>query len=640
MELKSKKFINNTGRLPRYDIGRPSLNTDANTFFGINPLSNPLNPSDSTLSTGSGGNINKTGTFSNYTGIPGIISGVIGTGAAIYDAHQFDTNRYDYINKYGRSQQYVGDVGYDSYNDINRSAELDVVNKQNTKSTLTAATAGAGTGAAIGTMIAPGIGTIIGGIGGALIGGIGGLLGGKSKKAKAKEELRKAQQIVDNRNEQNRSGALTEYLQQEQAQKYGDTRSQTLFGYSYGKDKVDPVTGSTIEDHVVETAEGPKYDKQNSWVSQGEGVWNPSTGDANYIMHGPNDTARANLKSDDVVFGSITNPITGNSFKTDAAPYILAKQYINKSYPKSTGWLANQTQDTWNKAVKPVTDEIDQSLTNLANLQKQVHIDNKSQELMKAKCGKNSGSLPGFALKKDYQDPLAVLSPWPNYITSGLGALASLNQYFDAKQDTPYMPDTYVGNRYQNRALKQLAGLRMNTYPIVQDLRSGEARANYAINTSGGLSTAQKHLSRLASLNLTQQNIAKLLSDAQIQNNAYSGTYANSLLQTGESEARRKESARQYDLDYYTKAHAARQQGMQTGTYNFLNQLQQFNANEFERKMSKYMLGLYHQRLSKEQQDLAKGIGTGSGNFSFWAPSMWKNMPELKLKSPWEDDLE
>jgi len=49
----------------------------------------------------------------------------------------------------------------------------------------------------------------------------------------------------------------------------------------------------------------------------------------------------------------------------------------------------------------------------------------------------------------------------------------------------------------------------------------------------------------------------------------------------------------QWDLDYYSKAHAARQQGMQMGLYNSLNQLQQYMANANKLRMFGDMKRLY-----------------------------------------------
>ena len=85
-----------------------------------------------------------------------------------------------------------------------------------------------------------------------------------------------------------------------------------------------------------------------------------------------------------------------------------------------------------------------------------------------------------------------------------------------ARRNTPYRPNTYVDNPYEIDALSTLAGLRMNPYPIMQQLRSAETRTNRAIDRSGGLSAGQRSLGRISALYGTQQNIANTLANMQL----------------------------------------------------------------------------------------------------------------------------
>lgn len=517
-------------------------------------------------------------------------SGLINATAQIYDAHQFDTTDDDYINKYGGSNSNIGGVGYYKYNDIDRSREMDVVGQQNTKNTFMTTAGGATAGAAFGSIIAPGVGTAIGAGIGALIGGIGGLFGGASRKRKARRALAEAQQRVDNYNEMNRSGALTASLQQKQAEKYGDSRSQLLFGADKGKPKGLNPDLFLPTNKLVHTSAGKIEGVQNSWTRQGEGIWNDQTEDAHLVDEGPNDTAPSNLKPNERVFGATKNPVTGNKFEDDARPLIAAKEALNKLRPKGKGWLSDQTQKTYTAATKDLNEQLVQGLNDLGTIQ------DITMARQKYNCGK-----PKFDLG---------LSWWGNAIPSLIGATASLGQYFGAKADRPYKPDTYVQNKYQNRALGTLAGLRIDPYGTMQQLREAEARSNYAVNASGGLSTAQKNLARIASLNGTQQQIGNMLNSIQAQNNAYRSAYANAMLQTGESEAQRRQQSKQWDLDYYSKAHAARQQMMQMGMRNFLDYVNQYSANEFKRKSAIANYDLYAQHLKNERdkiEDLLKG---------------------------------
>jgi len=60
-------------------------------------------------------------------------------------------------------------------------------------------------------------------------------------------------------------------------------------------------------------------------------------------------------------------------------------------------------------------------------------------------------------------------------------------------------------------------------------------------------------------------------------------------------------AASQFAEDMTAKAHAARQQGMQTGISNMLAQLQNYYANEFKHNQFNETLGLY-----RDQHELEK----------------------------------
>ena len=196
------------------------------------------------------------------------------------------------------------------------------------------------------------------------------------------------------------------------------------------------------------------------------------------------------------------------------------------------------------------------------------------------------GKMPKYGLGKpsDY-----VL----NAAAHGLGGLIGLQQYLQAKNSDVYKPNTYVRNPYANRGLGILGSLRINPYPIMNQLRAAEARGNYALNNSGGLSGSQKYLGRIANVRNTQQSIADAMMKIQEQNNAYKSQYGNLLLTTGAQEAANRMNAMRADNDVYMRSHAARQQGMETGVYNMQNNLLSWLANynklnQFDRTMAMY----------------------------------------------------
>lgn len=203
-----------------------------------------------------------------------------------------------------------------------------------------------------------------------------------------------------------------------------------------------------------------------------------------------------------------------------------------------------------------------------------------------------------------------------NGIPAMLGSIAGLGQYIQAKNSKPYYPSTYSVNPYETEALTTLAGLRINPFPITQQLRNAEARTKNAIDSAGGLSGGQRAAARLAALNTTQGNISKLLSDVQQQNNAYRANYAQAAINAGQASRQARMQANQWDLDYYSKAHAARNKGIQTGIANMLAQIQQYQANEFKRRQFNETMDLYRDDMKQRQQHMqwlqdqsTRGIG-------------------------------
>jgi len=183
----------------------------------------------------------------------------------------------------------------------------------------------------------------------------------------------------------------------------------------------------------------------------------------------------------------------------------------------------------------------------------------------------------------------------PNAIVSGIGGLMGLNQYLDARNQSIYRPNTYAPNTYEGRALPGLASLRYNQYPILNQINNQRAAYDYALNNSGGLSGAQKYLGKIANANNMYRTSADLLTNLQERNIGLKQNYYNTMLNVGAQDAQRRMAANQYDLDYYSKAHAARQQGMQMGMYNMLNQLQQYYANDFKRRQFNDTLSMYRE---------------------------------------------
>lgn len=216
------------------------------------------------------------------------------------------------------------------------------------------------------------------------------------------------------------------------------------------------------------------------------------------------------------------------------------------------------------------------------------------------------GRLADGVKTKDSQSPFI---PWYTQMPNILGMLTGIGQYFDAHNQKVKKSNSYVPNKYAEDALRSMAGRRYSAYPIADQLRRYFGYNNYALTNSGGMSGAQKQRQRAANANSLYNNLVNMYTDHQGRNIALGQTYDQARLSEGAREAQARMSANQYDLDYYTKAHAAKQAGEQMGLYNFMNYMTNTGSDEFKRMQANYMMDLYNRRLNNDKLAILNSIG-------------------------------
>lgn len=506
-------------------------------------------------------------------------------------------NTQSLMQQSGSSYANTGDYGYTKQNDIDYKAQMDKVSSQNKMNTLGAM----GAGAALGSVI-PGVGTAVGGLVGAGVGLITGLFGSAKRKAQARKRLFDAQQTVNRNNNYAQASAQSDYLQNKYIQENGDASNQMLYGAKNGKDKGMRLN-SGLNTGRVWSPIGLTSAKPNARVSGGESIFDGESVDnatGTYVNKGkPNkDDQLANLRDQSVVFGDNINLRTGHKYKDEVAPYIQALERINKKYEMRTDNKLNQLRGTIgqytdkvnqqeiNKLKKPIVD----FLNNKADEQKQ------DREMMSYypsyKCGKDR--LPGYA----YGRPTML----DTIIPTGTGALLSLGQYFQAKNQRPKGSDVYAGNPYEQAALNQMDSFRINPYVIARANADAERRTAYQIANTGGLTSGQRGAGRIALALGTMANNAKVMSDIELQNIQLAQQAVQAKINAGDAYAKRKMAASAQDYDNYASAHASRQQGMQVGLRNFMEYLNSYMANEYKRRQGNNMLDLYQQQLDMDKQ--------------------------------------
>ena len=404
------------------------------------------------------------------------------------------------------------------------------------------------------------------------IAGLVGLFGRNKIKRQIAEANRKANMI----NLFNRSGAASDYLTQQFNLKNGNTQDQTLYAQN-GKD--------------IQTSFGEVPMQPNARVEGQEIMYNKGKESA-HIVPGPanGDNNLAYARPSDVILSNKLLKMFGLDSTVRPAAKALAS--INKNKNNNLrGPLAKQTDELITKQATAVLDEA-----------AQLQADARAAGLLgptktyTAKNGKDC--LPGFKLGS-------------NWWVDGIGVLTGLGQFLQGALNRPKRSNIYAANPYENAALSEMAKLRINPYPIMDAMRQQERRNLYAINRAGGLSGAQKAFANIATGIGTQNNIAQTLSNIQQENNKYKANYAQNLLNAGQADRQARQAANQFDLDYYSRSHGARQQMIQMGLYNILGQLQQGYANAFKRNQFLDTMALYRQDQKLEKERIRKGTSGG-----------------------------
>lgn len=514
----------------------------------------------------------------------------IGTYQTINNAFSYDKTADQLLNEGGYGYGNIGGYGFQKYNGADIERETAEINAQNKSNTINTALSGASTGAAVGSLLGP-VGGAVGGVVGGIAGAIGGIFGGKSREREARRRMIAANEKATRYNAFNRSSAYTDYLQNEYNMKYGNTESQTLLS-KRGKDVVTPV--------------GKINGRANAYVSKGEPILDNTVDVSSAVAYVPKkgkpgaDDQAANLSQSSVVLGHDKDWRDGISFMKKGQADALALEHINKKYEMRTndkmnklrGNMGRHTDKIQQQQVNVIKAPIVSRLKNLADQQRYQHEVEGYYGKYMAKRGK---------------DGVKCFSGWDNALVSAMGGLMSLAQYNQAKNSTPYRPNIYAENPYEKAALNTLASLKINQYPIIQEMRNAQRTANIATSRSGGLSAAQKYLANVVNANNYYNIIGKTMADLQMKNNAYASDWATKALSAGDATAKRKMAADEYAENYYAKSHAARQVGMQTGLTNILKQAQQFIANSNKLEMYKDIHSVYSED-GKSNSDKIKQI--------------------------------
>lgn len=207
-----------------------------------------------------------------------------------------------------------------------------------------------------------------------------------------------------------------------------------------------------------------------------------------------------------------------------------------------------------------------------------------------------NGKLPGF-----------IDGYLSNIIGHGLPMLSEIFQGNKISSQDIEHNSTNVKNPFESQALYTLGQQRENPYAIVPELYDEYAKGMYAISNMGGLGGGQRALARLSAMNNFMNQSAKLQQTAQAANIGHRQTYANAFLTAGAKSAENEATALRYDLDRYSKAHAAKLAGEQEARKGAWGQFMAGIKGIVDNKRYNDAMDLYRQK-SKIENDYYEAL--------------------------------
>ena len=333
-------------------------------------------------------------------------------------------------------------------------------------------------------------------------------------------KLERAQELANReaqlKNSYNSNMAQSKFMNM---QAIGNQNSQMLYAKN-GKD--------------VETAFGKINMAPNALTEDGEVIYNPRTASARTVPgNKKGDSNYSLINPEDVIFT--------NKFGLSKAALRPAKALsaINKADNKFRGSIGKQTD-------KFVKERATKELNELADLQKDMRA---------------LGVLPN----NNKQNMIHAASGWESIVPivnslSNMGK--AIGQYIVTKREPIKKSDSYRSNPYDAYGFQGLNNLRYSYEPIARRVLDYDAQGRYRIANSGGLSQSQKGLANVAQTLGTQRNLIDLMSNIDDKNVSLRGNYYNTMLQYGENERQARNAAYLRDLDYYSRAEAAKRMMM------------------------------------------------------------------------------
>lgn len=469
---------------------------------------------------------------------------------------------------------------------------------------------GAGVGSALaagsllGTSLGP-LGIIGGGLIGGLIGGIGSLFGRGRRKRELQRRKNALVESYANANNQAESVAASEGLRNQFDENSYEGNSL------YNADKGKTAVNYNLMNRPSSSGYGMVFDKDgyhlgpiNSKVGKGETIVNFDEGKMTYIDKGKKraDDQYSSVQEGDnnYIAGNDIDWTNGISFADQVAP--MSKQYTkNEKLRKAI---------ESNKHADEKTKEL--NLRQLDLMQQQLVESTKEplnrQEMQHKIQNKYDGTMPQYDKGKFNLNWLQPL------IYAGAYGIPK-KQYDYYKNSVPQAANSYVPNSNADRAIGILSQMRFDPYQQVQQIRDAYRQGLYNINQQGGLSAGQRSKMMLAHSNNYMTNMAKLYGEANDINNKYRQAYAQALMESGDRDATRQQTALAQQQQAYREAVARRLLGMENANQGRLNLISALGKNIFQQQQfnntqdyNNRLINLYDRQTDLDEKKFARDL--------------------------------
>lgn len=364
----------------------------------------------------------------------------------------------------------------------------------------------------------------------------------------------------------------------------------------------------------VWTPNGYQVGPINSLVGKGESIIDYTNGTGTLVTKGKVgvDNQPSSVKENDsnVIAGNDIDWTTGIKFSDQIAP-LTAKLQMYNNIEKATGKnynmssLSKQTAQLQKQQIDKAKAPLLSQMKNITDRQQIQHdIQGSVENMKKYDSGKSSSYF--YSRTGNGKVPNSWLTS--ARLIPALTETAMLSHWLSNK---PKGANIYSQNTYAPLALQTLASSRISPYPMIQAAKLADRQGMYSINQSGGYTGAQRQNARIAQNLGTQRNIANILQNVEEKNMGYRNAWAQAALQAGESDAARRQSAKQYNWETYNRAHGAKTKGIETHVANLGAMWQKYWADRIKNKQYEDTLSLYQQDVDNRKLAL-KGLLEGN----------------------------